>query len=776
MLGMSCAASILSVRPKIANRDDPPLQRLAVHAGILTATFVLVFVGLFACQELHNREILRVLTTVHSLSQFGQSSDHLGLWLSSVVGLVMAVPYFIFGWLLTTAIQYTKEEKFARLYGFDLLGAAVGCVLAYLAMEAGHFCQMVALPISFAVAGMLLFLRASNTTKNRMGVALIASIAAVVFVYSAAWRIDPKPELHSFARDYALTEDVEELWHRWSSYSRVGLLSRRANDKQTYTVVIGNSNGHARLAEYPLKSNKMERSTALMTALGHPQKALILMAGTGWEMQCLDQSTGGSCFIKGVELNPRVRDAALLKPELGLANFYAKPNISYVVDEGRSNLERDKNKYDVIFYSWSGATSAYYTGAMGPTVQYVYTKEALESALKHLTDRGYLIFLNTSKPRLIAIVKSILGPQDISNSIVLLDKARSSSTDLAEKKTALPDTVWDEDILLVKPSGFSSDDVSKLEKAASQIGLKLKHAPGLEATGSEGKLLNSLIKTSDLQNVINNSPPLGRRIAEDDKPFILLRSSMSADISKLFSGPGDKRTGQPSIAEQNGKTLINKRVLLAVSISALACLVILTPPLFFRRKHGALLPDLLAYFFCLGAGFMFVEVGLANQLNLLVGDPGLALCIVLAGLICASGAGSLFSAHKALSNKKALISAAFILVCYLLALYFFAGSLIHCMLAYELSLRAMVALAVVIPAGLLMGLFLPRGLEACAEQNPDMLPLVWAVNGAVGTSAAACSWALAELLGFKALVLIGTTFYFGILLLLCRMSVCKRSA
>ncbi len=161
---------------------------------------------------------------------------------------------------------------------------------------------------------------------------------------------------------------------------------------------------------------------------------------------------------------------------------------------------------------------------------------------------------------------------------------------------------------------------------------------------------------------------------------------------------------------------------------------------------------------------MFVEVGMINQLNLLVGSPGLALAVVLSGLISSSGAGSLFASNR-MGDKEITIAAA-ALVLYLGLIYLFGPSSIHLALSWATPARILLTLLLTLPAGFLMGLFLPRGLAFCAQENPQMLPLAWAINGAVGTSAAAWSWALSENLGFRSLVLIGAFFYAAIFLLL----------
>ena len=56
---------------------------------------------------------------------------------------------------------------------------------------------------------------------------------------------------------------------------------------------------------------------------------------------------------------------------------------------------------------------------------------------------------------------------------------------------------------------------------------------------------------------------------------------------------------------------------------------------------------LIAFFGCLGTGFMFVEIGCMQWLNLYLGHPMYSLMVVLAGLLLFAGCGSLLAGRMA---------------------------------------------------------------------------------------------------------------------------------
>ena len=60
----------------------------------------------------------------------------------------------------------------------------------------------------------------------------------------------------------------------------------------------------------------------------------------------------------------------------------------------------------------------------------------------------------------------------------------------------------------------------------------------------------------------------------------------------------------------------------------------------------------LSYFALIGLGFMFVEIGLLSRLNVFLGHPTLALAVLLGGIICFTGVGSLLSGRIDAGDRR----------------------------------------------------------------------------------------------------------------------------
>ena len=65
----------------------------------------------------------------------------------------------------------------------------------------------------------------------------------------------------------------------------------------------------------------------------------------------------------------------------------------------------------------------------------------------------------------------------------------------------------------------------------------------------------------------------------------------------------------------------------------------------------------------------------------------------------------------------------------------------------------------VIPLGFLMGIMFPRGLTHVAEQDPDLVPWAWAINGTLSVISAIAAALLALSFGFSAVVRVGAIAY-----------------
>ena len=166
-------------------------------------------------------------------------------------------------------------------------------------------------------------------------------------------------------------------------------------------------------------------------------------------------------------------------------------------------------------------------------------------------------------------------------------------------------------------------------------GIRSLYAPG---RGDSDPLLAGVVESPSLGDYLARLP-YDASPTTDNRPFFF-----------YYIRPGDL----DSAFRTNARGQINNVgvVLLVISLgfSLLATLAfVIAPLLAFRR--GVLAEDrrkklrVIAYFACLGLGFILVELGFMQQFVLFLGHPVYALAVVLAGLLIASGLGAGLSAR-----------------------------------------------------------------------------------------------------------------------------------
>jgi hypothetical protein len=143
-----------------------------------------------------------------------------------------------------------------------------------------------------------------------------------------------------------------------------------------------------------------------------------------------------------------------------------------------------------------------------------------------------------------------------------------------------------------------------------------------------------------------------------------------------------------------------------------------------------------AYFLLIGLGFMFVEIGLIQRLSIFLGHPVYGLAVALFGLILSTGLGSLLSDTMPLTNARRLMAWCGLIALYLGSLPFWLSRVVLAFEAQAIGGRAAVAIAMIAPAGLLMGFGFPTGMRLVNRIDPRPTPWFWAINGAAGVLAA----------------------------------------
>ncbi|MDH3473022.1 MAG: hypothetical protein OEM59_04970, partial [Rhodospirillales bacterium] len=166
-----------------------------------------------------------------------------------------------------------------------------------------------------------------------------------------------------------------------------------------------------------------------------------------------------------------------------------------------------------------------------------------------------------------------------------------------------------------------------------------------------------------------------------------------------------------------------------------------------------------AYFFLIGTGFMFFEIALLQRMSVFLGHPIYSLSIVLFSMILSTGLGSLLSDRVVLNTLPRLLLWSLTTACYLASLNFWLPALLPVAEGAPLLARGGLAVAVIAPAGLLLGFGFPTGMRLISAIDPKPTPWFWGINGAAGVLASSLAVLCSMAYGIGASILLAAICY-----------------
>ncbi|MDQ6704395.1 MAG: hypothetical protein M3Z85_00370, partial [Acidobacteriota bacterium] len=206
---------------------------------------------------------------------------------------------------------------------------------------------------------------------------------------------------------------------------------------------------------------------------------------------------------------------------------------------------------------------------------------------------------------------------------------------------------------------------------------------------------------------------------------------------------------------------------LAISIAAVGVILIL-PPLVLGTRLPRDRPVLvfLLYFLFIGAGYILIEVALIQKFVLFLGHPTYALTVVIFAMLLSSGLGS-FASGKVLRGDDHRLLAALTGIALLVALLAIEITvLLTSAVGLPLPAKIAITIALIFPAGFLMGMPFPCGLKRLEEWHPPAVRWAWSLNAAASVLGSVSALICAIYFGLMQTLLIGGVFYLAALAVL----------
>jgi len=673
----------------------------------------------------------------------------------ALIYIICSIPFFFSG-LCTSIILMNFSAMVSKIYSFDLIGAGIGCFLIFPTLYFFDGPTSIIIISLLAALASILFSAAFGSRKR-----LITSFS-LLFVFFILIVINSQN--HIIKLDFIKGEfEKKPLVVRWNSISRVAVYPR-AKTKNILTMQI---DGSATTLIYRFDGNlqgmRSLKNQIFFISYHLKKDAKILIIGPGGGRDVLAALAFGNTSITGVEINPIMIDMVNDKFGEFTNRLYQRPDVNIIVDEGRSFIRRSTDKYDIIIASvvdtWASTTS----GAFALSENNLYTTEAFIDYINHLNENGILSFTRfILKPprqtiRLVSLALeaskrlNIINPED---KLAIIAKGKFAN-------------------FLFKKSAFTQKELSTIRKICTQNGFKVIYLPQLNMQQNENK---DLIYDSNVNKVFNwiikhpnkealyeeylfdISPPT------DDKPFFFF-TVKPKDFFKFKELTNNMLGYQPRIALDLPTLMLI--ILLIIAIIFAGAFIIL--PLIIKRR--ASLNDLkenstmLLYFACLGAGFIIVEISLMQKFILFLGHPIYSTTVILFSLLVFCGIGSRITNSFNLQKLKKYLIIIIIGIALLLFIYIYLLTpLFHSLLGVNLFSRISLAVILLMPLGLLMGMPFPVGIKIIDKKANKMIPWVWGINGSTSVLGSIVAVILAISSGFNFALLTGLCIYLAALL------------
>jgi hypothetical protein len=728
----------------------------------LSASGVFVYVTRRRLARADSRTLLARLAIVHAVSTLlalallvrlrvglTYSPDNL-LRMLAIYGLA-ALPFFTGGAVISLAFaRYTARINV--LYAGDLLGAAAGCValIPLLNVLGAPGVVMVAAALSLAAAV------AFAPRPLRARTAVLAAGLIAMPAGAQATGLEPFE-----VADTKGHEGDRVLFSKWNSFSRVAVYDRAHGDwslSPTYAGQPGDSlfmdidsaastpilesGGNVDEASY-LRYELTALAYSLMEGVAGGFNALVIGPGGGRDL--LSALVFGARHVDGVEINPIIaQDVMRDRFREYSGGIYENPRVSIHVVDGRNFVRRSRTDYDVIQASLVDTWAATAAGAYTLTENSLYTTEAFGEYLDRLSDRGVLTITRWvfDGLRLVSVAQDACAARGLecSRHLAIVRHDRVAT-------------------FLLKKSPFTADEVRRLQDVTRTLGFTLLYAPGVEAapvTDEPAEMVRSGTSAADYRRLIL-APDADRFIAEypldirpttDDRPFFFHTTRLRDQFQVAF--------GRGMLFGNGLSALLT---LFAIS-TALVLLFILGPLLADGGRPGRGWAGWLAYFAALGAGFMLIEVALLQHFVLLLGHPVYSLTVTLFSLLLGTGIGSLIGRRLADHRiRPVTLRTLGAVVVIALASTQALPWLIDLAIPLPLVLRVLVAAAVLVPVGVLLGTPLPGGMRLLSREHSDLVAWGWGMNGAFSVIGATLAVFIAMNWGFSMALLAGAGVY-----------------
>lgn len=700
VLGLGLGGLALRLFPRLAvERSMGPLL-MATSLLALTGPLAVLHLGLEFAQVTANPVMLGKL---------------------ALTVLILCSAFFT-GGMVVALIFRLQHADMPRLYRSDLVGAALGVVVAIGLMNTvGTPATVLLLPVPLlAVAA----LRCSG--RLRWGCLLLSLVPLGLL----PWReqLVAKPR----------TERLPVTERHWDAMALVkiqpgeGYTNLNIDNAANTPVNEFDGDWSGLAAQQPspffLDPQPLMRAQA---------DCRFLSIGAGGGGDVLMALKNGAAEVHAVEVNPFINRLLVEGGALSAysGKLYSDPRVRVVTEDARSYLRRHREQFDVIYSLSSNTFAALASGAFALAENYLFTTEALRDAYRALRPGGFVV-----------VEHQFYVPRMVSEALEGLRLAGVAEPERHLAVYVLPKLR--RQVILIGQAPLTDEQIDTAFLALTDKDGPLmerrfpRPAPGVSLT------IDRIVREGWRQ--VQADSPTDLSPADDNRPFTAQQG--------LLKNLKWESLKAPDAMEYRGFPIA--KLLIVVVIVLVAVLVLPLNLLPCLRPGPRLSAAAWLYFFSIGAGFMVIELVLLQQFTLVIGPSAYTLAVLLFVLLLGSGLGSRYSLAAPDWLPFAGIGAWVLLnvLCFTMAA--------DALAPLPMWGRIVGSGILIAPLGFFMGMPFAKG----SRRVGALIDWGFAVNGAASVLGSAAVLLVAFSFGFRAALLAGASLYVAAWGLLARRS------
>ncbi|WP_163339143.1 hypothetical protein [Desulfopila sp. IMCC35008] len=674
-----------------------------------------------------------------------ESAIHFG-----IIYLFITVPFFL-GGVILTSIFSKYSSRIQSLYFCDLTGAALGCIvlIPLLPLVGAAGLLFVACGLGFLIAAIFFQQRVFK------GVAVLIGIGIIAYPFFRGEYIEFKPHINKRGFSTLSNKGTHE-YSVWDPISKIDIVTYRRNfkwiayDGGTQTSYYYSFDGdYGQLLE-DVKTKPHRHFWGKVVLPSHylkqntRQEVLIIGSAGGQETKAA--LAYGASHVDAIELVGAVVELGRGKFDKYIGGIMNDPRVNARKGEGRSFLRSTHNKYDIIQMMSNHSSSSIAAGSGSLNTTYLQTAEAYTEYFTHLKEDGILHINHHIYPKMVAtaaLAWKRLGRSDFRKHVVVFE---------------VPGVQDNLPTLLIKMSPWTEQELQDLMAFMTSANELV-----VNPLDPEKSFLSDDFFSGDFPKELEQKANYRIGPSVDDKPYFnFIRKGVSqVDIQpETFTNASVAKLLNSRLQDGVPRDTIHLYVTAVASL--LFAAVFLFVPLLFSPVGKAKWESkrsFLAYFGCLGAGFILLELVFVQIFMKLIGYPLYTYSTVIFIFLFSAGVGSMMSEKFDMYAPRRwpivfggiAVSALFIMA---VQTWYF-----DTFLTMHISVRIVAASVLIFPLGLFLGMPFPLGVLSVRHQVPGTIAWAWAMNGLFTVIGGFLSVILSVQIGFRATVLVAVVMY-----------------